>query len=174
MDQRTVIQTADRLPIKDRGASGEDYEWCCAARGQGNWHSGQVSMAMEPVLTQPGLGVTTTTVTTITQTGGDWSTGLFDISGDGTTCVLGAVAPCCLGMSVAHQYGETLCLPMLPGSALALRVGIRERYKIRGSICDDWVTVCCCYPLAVSQMIREMRRRMKRQTYQVSTTLQCS
>ncbi|XP_030216650.1 cornifelin homolog B isoform X2 [Gadus morhua] len=123
MDQRTVTQTADRLPIKDRGASGEDYEWCCAARGQG---------------------------------------------------VLGAVAPCCLGMSVAHQYGETLCLPMLPGSALALRVGIRERYKIRGSICDDWVTVCCCYPLAVSQMIREMRRRMKRQTYQVSTTLQCS
>ena len=32
-------------------------EWSCAARGQGNWHSGQVSMAMEPVLTQPGLGV---------------------------------------------------------------------------------------------------------------------
>ncbi len=39
-----------------------------------------------PVLTQPGLGVTTTTVTTITQTGGDWSTGLFDVCGDTSTC----------------------------------------------------------------------------------------
>lgn len=39
-----------------------------------------------PVLTQPGLGVTTTTVTTITQTGGDWSTGLFDVCDDVSTC----------------------------------------------------------------------------------------
>lgn len=39
-----------------------------------------------PVLTQPGFGVTTTTVTNITQTGGDWSTGLFDVCGDTSTC----------------------------------------------------------------------------------------
>lgn len=39
-----------------------------------------------PVLTQPGLGVTTTTVTTISQTGGDWSTGLFEVCGDASTC----------------------------------------------------------------------------------------
>lgn len=39
-----------------------------------------------PVLTQPGLGETTTTVTTITQTGGDWSTGLFEVCGDTSTC----------------------------------------------------------------------------------------
>lgn len=39
-----------------------------------------------PVLTQPGLGVTTTTVTTLTQTGGDWSTGLFDVCDDVSTC----------------------------------------------------------------------------------------
>lgn len=39
-----------------------------------------------PVLTQPGLGVTTSTVTTITQTGGDWSTGLFDVCDDVSTC----------------------------------------------------------------------------------------
>jgi len=44
----------------------------------------------DPVLTQPGLGVTTTTITTITQTGGDWSTGLFDVCGDKTTCNMNA------------------------------------------------------------------------------------
>lgn len=130
--------------------------------------------ATDPVLTQPGLGVTTTTITTITQTGGDWSTGLFDICGDKTTCILGAVSPCCLDLSLAHQYGECLCMPLLPGSTFALRVGIRERYKIRGSVCEDWTTVYCCYPLAVCQMIREMKRRMKTQTYHVSTALESS
>lgn len=82
-----------------------------------------------------------------------------------------------------------------------MRVGIRERYKIQvsgaktsesrgsccyllldgvmsvsqqGSVCEDWTTVYCCYPLAVCQMIREMKCRMKTQTYHVATTLQCS
>ncbi|XP_078122161.1 cornifelin homolog A isoform X1 [Sander vitreus] len=136
--------------------------------------SNNVTAATDPVLTQPGLGVTTTTITTITQTGGDWSTGLFDICRDKTTCVLGAMVPCCLDLCLAHQYGECLCMPLLPGSTFAMRVGIRERYKIRGSVCEDWTTVCCCYPLAVCQMIREMKRRMKTQTYHVSTALECS
>ncbi|KAL2094625.1 hypothetical protein ACEWY4_009344 [Coilia grayii] len=127
-----------------------------------------------PVLTQPGLGVTTTTVTTITQTGGDWSTGLFNVCGDSTTCLMGAFVPCCLDFSLAHQHGECLCLPMLPGSTLAMRVGIRERFKIRGSVCEDWLAVCMCYPLAVCQMIRETKRRLKTQIYQVSTSLECS
>lgn len=43
-------------------------------------------MADSPVVTQPGLGRTTTTVTTITQTGGDWSTGLFNVCGESSTC----------------------------------------------------------------------------------------
>lgn len=47
--------------------------------------TGSATMEL-PVLTQPGLGETTTTVTTITQTGGDWSTGLFDVCGDTSTC----------------------------------------------------------------------------------------
>ncbi|KAM3601903.1 uncharacterized protein V6R79_020920 [Siganus canaliculatus] len=139
-----------------------------------NWASNSVPKAQEPVVTQPGLGITTTTITTITQTGGDWSTGLFDVCGDKTTCILGAVVPCCLDLSLAHQYGECLCMPLLPGSTFALRVGIRERYKIRGSVCEDWTTVYCCYSLAVCQMIREMKWRMKTQTYHVSTALECS
>lgn len=58
------------------GSGGKDIE----AKPTGN------EMMELPVLTQPGLGVTTTTVTTITQTGGDWSTGLFDVCGDTSTC----------------------------------------------------------------------------------------
>ncbi|XP_016123159.1 glutaredoxin domain-containing cysteine-rich protein 2-like [Sinocyclocheilus grahami] len=89
-----------------------------------------------PVLTQPGLGVTTTTVTTITQTGGDWSTGLFDVCADTSTFLMGAFVPCCLDLSLAHQYGECMCLPLLPGSTFAMRAGIRERFKIRAPVLD--------------------------------------
>nr|XP_057943377.1 PLAC8-like protein 1 isoform X1 [Doryrhamphus excisus] len=139
-----------------------------------NWRSNAVSFPSAVALTQPGLGVTTTTVTTITQTGGDWSTGLFDVDADQTTCFIGAVAPCCLDLILAHLYGECLCLPLLPGSTIAMRVALRERYKIQGSICDDWTTVCCCYSLAMCQMVREMKRRTMTRTYHVSTTLDCS
>ncbi|XP_066502781.1 PLAC8-like protein 1 isoform X3 [Hoplias malabaricus] len=125
--------------------------------GAGSWspHNDELEL---PVLTQPGLGVTTTTVTTITQTGG----------------LMGAFLPCCLDLSLAHQYGECLCLPLLPGSTFAMRVAIRERFKIRGNVCEDWATVYFCYPLALCQMIREMKRRLKSQIYTVSTALECS
>lgn len=141
---------------------------------EGCWRSEVVPSVTGTILTQPGLGITTTTITTITQTGGDWSTGLFDICNDRNIGILGAFVPCCLDLSLAHQFGESFCLPVLPGSTLALRVGIRERYKIQGSVCDDWTTVCCCYPLALCQMTREMKRRMKTKTYDVMTALDCN
>ncbi|KAJ7997236.1 hypothetical protein DPEC_G00226880 [Dallia pectoralis] len=167
----TVTRAAWQQAPGDEEAGGWDI-----GTGSTGWNPQSTdAAAIElPVVTQPGLGETTTTVTTITQTGGDWSSGLFDVCGDRTTCLLGAFVPCCLDLALAHQYGECLCLPLLPGSTFAMRVGIRERYKIRGSVCEDWTSVYCCYPLVVCQMIREMKRRMKSQTYQVSTALQCS
>ncbi|XP_041656675.1 cornifelin homolog B [Cheilinus undulatus] len=175
MEQTTVTQQPKLSHTNTSASALQDEEVVCYTTGSKfDLRANSFPAATDPVLTQPGLGVTTTTITTITQTGGDWSTSLFDVCGDKTTCILGALVPCCLDLSLAHQYGECLCLPLLPGSTFALRVGIRERYKIRGSVCEDWTTVYCCYPLAVCQMIREMKRRMKTQTYQVSTALECS
>lgn len=56
--------------------------------------------------------------------------------------ILGALVPCCLDLSLAHQYGECLCMPLLPGSTFAIRVGIRERYKIRVSVCNHMQKKC--------------------------------
>lgn len=56
-----------------------------ASRDNETWKS--AGAAADPVLTQPGLGSTATTITTITQTGGDWSSGLLDVCGDTTTCM---------------------------------------------------------------------------------------
>ncbi|XP_077448260.1 PLAC8-like protein 1 isoform X1 [Stigmatopora argus] len=139
-----------------------------------NWRSNDAPYANGVALTQPGTGITQTTVTTITQTGGDWSSGLFDIFEDKFTCIFGALAPCCWDLNLAHQYGESLCYPLLPGSTFGMRVALRERYKIKGNMCDDWIAVCCCYTLAVSQMVREMKRRTVTRTYHVSTALVCS
>ncbi|XP_013874449.1 cornifelin homolog A [Austrofundulus limnaeus] len=175
MEETTVTHQSE-LPVQKVLSSVSHEEGAEGFTGQNedNWSSNKASAQTKPVLTQPGLGVTTTTITTVTQTGGDWSSGLFDVCGDKTTCILGALAPCCLDLSLAQQYGECLCMPLLPGSTFAMRVGIRERYKIRGSVCEDWTTVWCCYPLAVCQMIREMKKRMKSQTYHVATALKCS
>ncbi|XP_060911154.1 PLAC8-like protein 1 [Labrus mixtus] len=175
MEQTTVTQQPELSSTKASASVLQEEEVVCYTTGsECNLRSNDVPAETKAVLAQPGLGVTTTTITTITQTGGDWSTGLLDICGDKTTCILGALVPCCLDLSLAHQYGECLCMPLLPGSTFAFRVGIRERYKIRGSVCEDWTTVYCCYPLAVCQMIREMKWRMKTQTYHVSTALECS
>ncbi|KAL3042622.1 PLAC8-like protein 1 [Gymnodraco acuticeps] len=174
--EQTTVTHQPRLSVTDASASAiqEEEEGGFTTGSQDDLESSNIYAFTDPILTQPGLGITTTTITTITQTGGGWSTGLFNVCGDKTTCVLGALVPCCLDLSLAHHYGECLCIPLLPGSTFAMRVGIRERYKIRGSVCEDWTAVCCCYPLAVCQMIREMKRRMKTQTYHVSTALECS
>ncbi|KAM9497985.1 uncharacterized protein ACWYII_001645 isoform 3-T6 [Salvelinus alpinus] len=176
MEDTTAIVTTDHCAPVTKAAKQqapgdeEDEEAGGWDIGTESWNTQSAASAVMklPVLTQPGLGVTTTTVTTITQTGGDWSSSLFNVCGERSTCLLGAFVPCCLDLSLAHQYGECLCLPLLPGSTFAMRVGIRERYKIQGSVCEDWTTVYCCYPLAICQMIREMKRRMKSQTYKSS------
>ncbi|KAK2826931.1 hypothetical protein Q7C36_017857 [Tachysurus vachellii] len=165
MQQQLLLKSEDKT--QEFGEGGLELPATQAERWT-SWSDG----AELPVLTQPGLGVTTTTVTTITQTGGDWSTGLFDVCDDVGTSLVGGFMPCCLDVILAHQYGECWCLPLLPASTFALRVAFRERFKIRGSVCDDWVTVFCCYSLAVCQMMREMKRRLKRQTYTVTTTLE--
>ncbi|XP_041123011.1 PLAC8-like protein 1 [Polyodon spathula] len=108
------------------------------------------------------------------------------------------MCPACLELNLFHQYGECLCLPLLPGSTFALRVGIREKYKIRslyfrfaglalkhGSVdvsltllfreaSHDWTAVYCCWPFAVCQMVRELKTKMKSHIFQVSTAIESS
>lgn len=79
MQQLPLLKSEDK--VKDFGKGGQEHQGIRAEQ----WTSWS-DRAELPVVTQPGLGVTTTTVTTITQTGGDWSTGLFDACDDLSTC----------------------------------------------------------------------------------------
>ncbi|XP_044077470.1 uncharacterized protein plac8l1 isoform X2 [Siniperca chuatsi] len=87
MEQTTVTHQPGLSVTKASALAFQEEEVGCSTTGsEDNWRSNDVPAATDPVLTQPGLGVTTTTITTITQTGGGWSTGLLDVCGDKTTC----------------------------------------------------------------------------------------
>ncbi|KAK2498569.1 hypothetical protein MC885_005410, partial [Smutsia gigantea] len=122
--------------------------------------------AAQVVVKQPVQGVGGRTTLTIVQSGGDWSTGLFSICSDRRICFCGLLCPLCLECHIARHHGECLCWPLLPGSTFALRVGTRERYKIRGTMCEDWLAVHCCWPFAICQLARELKQRAS-QLYEV-------
>ncbi|XP_064377259.1 PLAC8-like protein 1 [Dromaius novaehollandiae] len=124
----------------------------------------------EPVTTQPAGTVGMSAITTVMWTGGGWSTGLFDVCSDKKICVCGALCSPCLECSLAPRAGECLCFPLLPGSTLALRVGTREKYKIQGTIYEDWIAVYCCWPFAVCQVARELKRRAMTQICEINAT----
>ncbi|XP_055972952.1 PLAC8-like protein 1 isoform X2 [Sorex fumeus] len=122
-----------------------------------SWRPGS---ALQAVVTQPRRGgAGKHAVATVVQTGGDWSTGLFSVCRDKKICLCGLFCPMCLECDLARHYGECFCLPMLPGSTFALRTGTRERHKIRGTVCEDWLAVHCCWPFSICQVARELKVR---------------
>uniref|UniRef100_A0A2K5SEP5 PLAC8-like 1 n=1 Tax=Cebus imitator TaxID=2715852 RepID=A0A2K5SEP5_CEBIM len=71
----------------------------------------------------------------------------------------GLFCPMCLECDIAGHYEECLCWPLLPGSTFALRIGTRERHKIQGTLCEDWLVVHCCWPFSICQVARELKMR---------------
>uniref|UniRef100_A0A6I8Q8I2 Cornifelin, gene 2 n=1 Tax=Xenopus tropicalis TaxID=8364 RepID=A0A6I8Q8I2_XENTR len=88
-----------------------------------------------------------------------WSSDTCDCCNDAGICLCGAFVPCILACRVAKDYGECCCLPCLFGTSIAMRTGIRERYHIEGTICNDWACVMCCGPCTLCQMARELKAK---------------
>ncbi|XP_056398794.1 cornifelin homolog B-like isoform X2 [Hyla sarda] len=91
--------------------------------------------------------------------GSQWHSEVFDCCEDMGVCLCGAFVPCILACKVATDYGECCCLPFIGGALLAMRTGIRERYHIPGSICNDCVCLTFCGPCTLCQMARELKQR---------------
>ncbi|XP_030648859.1 cornifelin homolog B-like [Chanos chanos] len=94
-----------------------------------------------------------------------WGSGVFDCFNDlGECCFAYWLFPCYACMK-SRDFGECLCLPLLdycggvPPITLALRVSMRHRYGIKGSILDDCVFATFCTACIWCQMSREMKRR---------------
>ncbi|XP_067318072.1 cornifelin homolog [Anolis sagrei] len=110
----------------------------------------------EIISSQPQGGMTTS-YTFSSQ--GAWGSDLCDCCGDMGACLCATFVPCVFACRVAEQAGECCCLPYLPGSLVALRTGVRERYHIEGSICSDWVVMSCCPLCGLCQLSRELNNK---------------
>ncbi|CAL8326599.1 unnamed protein product [Lota lota] len=121
---------------------------------------------------QPGV------VTSTVEAGREmWSTSLFSCCDDMGICCLGFCFPCVLACQVSSDHGEGLCLPMLemlsgivPAVAMGLRISVRERYRIQGSICDDCCVVTFCSSCSYCQMARELKKRRNRHPCHITST----
>ncbi|XP_017275920.1 cornifelin homolog B-like [Kryptolebias marmoratus] len=107
----------------------------------------------------------------------DWDSGLLDCFEDPNTCCYGFWCPPCLSCTVSRRVGENYCLPLcdvcvgaistiyrvplVPPAALAVRVAMRHKYGIKGSICKDIGISCCCPWCSWCQMHRELKYRRK-------------
>ncbi|XP_072031487.1 placenta-specific gene 8 protein-like [Amphiura filiformis] len=111
----------------------------------------EARVASEPVTQQP---ISMNGPRMVTR---QWSTPYFTIGDDKQSCILGCICCPCLACSVASRLGEPSLVCCLPGGCLALRTKLRTQHDIKGSICGDCVTTCCCcLPLTLCQMSREL------------------
>ncbi|XP_077337815.1 cornifelin homolog B-like [Lithobates pipiens] len=110
-------------------------------------------MAVPVITQQPGYG----TYAAMSPTG-EWSSELCDCCSDCGTCLFGFCFPTCLACYVADQYGESCCLPLVPGGMTAMRTHMRLTYGIRGTICNDGLMMLFCGWCEVCRMAREIKR----------------
>ncbi|XP_028284686.1 cornifelin homolog A-like [Parambassis ranga] len=101
----------------------------------------------------------------MTTTSNEWSSGICDCCQDLPQCCFAFWCFPCFACMTARKAGECLCLPLLesfgciPPITLALRVSIRQRYGIEGSICKDCVYTYFCGPCTWCQIAREIKTR---------------
>ncbi|XP_025098755.1 placenta-specific gene 8 protein-like [Pomacea canaliculata] len=88
---------------------------------------------------------------------GKWSSGLCACCKDcGSGCCACWCMPCML-CKLATRMNECFLLPCLvPCALVPMRTKLRAVGDIKGSICQDFMAVSCCYPCAVCQMSREL------------------
>ncbi|XP_078525581.1 cornifelin-like [Lissotriton helveticus] len=122
------------------------------------------------------VAMTSTQVTVIR--GNTWSSGICDCCEDCSVCCCAFWCCPCFQCQTVSGFGECLCLPLIDllciactgyltgvytcacvPISMAMRTGIRQRYKIQGSIWDDWCKLCWCYCCSWCQVAREIKKR---------------
>ncbi|KAG9335532.1 hypothetical protein JZ751_004559 [Albula glossodonta] len=94
-----------------------------------------------------------------------WNSGICDCWDDKANCCFACWCFPCFACMTAREYGQCLCLPLLdacgivPPVTFAIRVSMRERYGITGTMCNDCLYATCCRPCSWCQMSREMKMR---------------
>ncbi|KAJ3599056.1 hypothetical protein NHX12_033019 [Muraenolepis orangiensis] len=105
-----------------------------------------------------------------------WSSDLLDCCDDMNSCCYAFWCLPCFACTTTKQFGERRCLPLLdvftpalaaafgiplcvPPAGLALRIAVRHKYGIKGTLCKDVMASCFCGWCSWCQLAREMERR---------------
>ncbi|XP_067347844.1 cornifelin homolog B-like [Channa argus] len=106
--------------------------------------------------------------TMVAQNSQEWGSDICDCCDDVPECCFAFWCLPCFTCVTAKKHGECLCLPLLdyifiggciPTITMSMRVSMRQRYGIRGSMCNDCVCSTFCTGCVWCQMSREMKRR---------------
>ncbi|XP_059211392.1 cornifelin homolog B-like [Centropristis striata] len=100
----------------------------------------------------------------MTSASSEWSSGICDCTQDLPQCCLAFWCLPCFACKTSYEAGECVCLPLL-NITTPMRVSIRQRYGIEGTVCNDWVHSCFCTPCTWCQMAREMKARKSPVTF---------
>nr|XP_046267685.1 cornifelin homolog B-like [Scatophagus argus] len=101
----------------------------------------------------------------VVQDSDEWGTGICQCLEDVPECCFAFWCLPCFACITTKKYGQCLCLPLLdmisgiPPVAMSMRVSMRQRYGIRGTMCTDCLYSTYCYSCSWCQMSREMKRR---------------
>ncbi|XP_030009654.1 cornifelin homolog B-like [Sphaeramia orbicularis] len=103
----------------------------------------------------------------VVQDSDEWGSGICDCFEDLPECCFGFWCLPCFACRTSKKFGEDLCIPLLelffggliPPITMSMRVAMRYRYGIKGSMCMDCVYSTFCAACSWCQMAREIRRR---------------
>ncbi|MCJ8742183.1 hypothetical protein PDJAM_G00079240 [Pangasius djambal] len=105
-----------------------------------------------------------------------WTSGLFHCCQDMNSCLWAFCCFPCFMCRTSRKFGESLCLPLVdllgpaiaastgmgvcvPPVTLSMRVALRYKYEIPGSLCEDILISCFCICCSWCQMHREIMYR---------------
>ncbi|XP_075878554.1 cornifelin homolog B-like [Nelusetta ayraudi] len=95
----------------------------------------------------------------------EWGSGICGCCQDVPECCFAFWCFPCFACVTTKRYGQCLCLPLLdcfgfiPAISLSMRVSMRQRYGIKGDMCNDCLCASFCNACSWCQMSREMKRR---------------
>uniref|UniRef100_A0A4W4EJB2 Uncharacterized protein n=1 Tax=Electrophorus electricus TaxID=8005 RepID=A0A4W4EJB2_ELEEL len=94
-----------------------------------------------------------------------WSTSICECDSVNECCFSVWCFPC-FACIAARDHGECLCLPLLDTFVTySMRSSMRERFRIRGTLCDDCCVTTCCKLCVWCQMARELKYRRQTQVF---------
>uniref|UniRef100_A0A8C7N7D9 Uncharacterized protein n=2 Tax=Oncorhynchus kisutch TaxID=8019 RepID=A0A8C7N7D9_ONCKI len=111
-----------------------------------------------------------------------WKTGLFDSFQDMSICCNEFWCCPCYASSTTGEFGESTYLPLMdiigpafmaaigvpvivPPASLSMRVAVRHKYGIQGSLFEDILVSCFCACCSWCQMAREIKEHKKGCTF---------